>query len=71
MATPQGKEFYGLPRLCYARSRNDNVRLVCDRDCKLQQIDFYDKQYYRFSFACSEEQIIDGIKRIERYVLGL
>lgn len=27
--------------------------------------------YARFSFACSEEQIIDGIKRIERYVLGL
>lgn len=27
--------------------------------------------FVRFSFACGEEQIIEGIKRIERYVLGL
>lgn len=27
--------------------------------------------YARFSFACGEEQIIDGIKRIEAYVNGL
>ena len=27
--------------------------------------------YARFSFACGEEQIIEGIKRIESYVNGL
>ncbi|MGX3010707.1 pyridoxal phosphate-dependent aminotransferase [Helicobacter sp. 23-1044] len=27
--------------------------------------------FVRFSFACGEEQIIEGIKRIEKYVLGL
>ena len=27
--------------------------------------------YVRFSFACSEEQIKDGIKRIDRYIANL